>query len=138
MNDEDTQRFWSRVDMSGTCWLWLGRPTSVGYGKLSVANTQHYAHRVSVELSGRTIPAGYVIDHLCRVRMCVNPAHLEIVTLGENTRRGHAPSMLTHRENVCRKGHSMADAYTAVRHGVIGHRRCRPCTLASNRRWSLA
>lgn len=71
----------------GGCWIWKNSPAGNGYGRISVNNTLQYAHRVSYELHIGPIPDGLTIDHLCRVQMCVNPAHLEPVTLAENTRR---------------------------------------------------
>lgn len=72
------------------CWLWAGAPGKNGYGRISVENTVRYAHRVSYETFVGPIPQGLTIDHLCRVRMCINPGHLEPVTLAENTRRENA------------------------------------------------
>lgn len=69
------------------CWLWKNSRHD-SYGIFQYANTKRTAHRVSVELSGRTIPDGYVVDHLCMVKKCVNPEHLEVITLAENSRRG--------------------------------------------------
>lgn len=90
-------RFLSKVNKSGPvpdyrpelgpCWLWLMEPAVTGYGVISIENQVQYAHRVSYELFVDAIPDGLTIDHLCRVQMCVNPAHLEPVTLAENTRR---------------------------------------------------
>ena len=69
------------------CWLWTGQPDAAGYGRVSIANEVQYAHRVSWQTFIGPIPEGLTIDHLCRVRLCVNPAHLEPVTLAENVRR---------------------------------------------------
>jgi hypothetical protein len=91
-------RFWSKVDRSGgdgACWPWLGAKNQCGYGVFLVA-TRHtgldirftVAHRVSWILGGGVVPDGLVMDHLCRNRRCVNPAHLEVTTQRENTRRG--------------------------------------------------
>jgi hypothetical protein len=74
------------VDDDG-CWLWQPAPGGNGYGRLSVHGRLAYVHRVSYELHVGPIPDGLTIDHLCRVRTCVNPAHLEPVTFAENTRR---------------------------------------------------
>lgn len=85
------QRFWRMVDLDETgCWIWTGRVNPKGYGQFrpggrgtSVAQ----AHRWAFELFVGSIPDGLHIDHLCRVKACVNPRHLEPVTDLENKRR---------------------------------------------------
>lgn len=74
------------VDEAG-CWLWQGRPGLNGYGRMSVNDQLQYVHRLSYEQHVGPIPDGLTIDHLCRVPLCINPAHLEPVTREENTRR---------------------------------------------------
>jgi len=69
------------------CWLWQGA-SAHGYGVVRVAGSLKKLHRLSYELMVGDIPTGYDIDHLCRVRNCINPEHLEPVTRAENTRRG--------------------------------------------------
>jgi hypothetical protein len=69
------------------CLIWQGRPGKNGYGRISVNNRVFYVHRVSYETHVGPIPEGLTIDHLCRIRMCIEPTHLEPVTLAENTRR---------------------------------------------------
>lgn len=70
------------------CWLWTGAVCSSGYGTIDIGQTTRLAHRVSYELHRGPIPDGLTTDHLCRVRACVNPAHMEAVTVRENTVRG--------------------------------------------------
>jgi len=82
-----TERFWDRVEKTDTCWLWTGSKTQGGYGQLSVDGVCVGAHRIAYRLLIGPYPAGYHIDHLCRVRNCVNPDHLEAVTVAENLRR---------------------------------------------------
>lgn len=85
------ERFWSKADKSPDdgCWVWTSwiQPNGYGYFWLDGAR---YAHRVAYEIAVGPIPAGLVIDHLCANKSCVNPAHLEVVTIGENTRRARA------------------------------------------------
>jgi len=75
------------IDSNG-CWIWLKCKNNGGYGRIQVNGKPWLTHRVSYELYVGSIPQGLTIDHLCRVRHCCNPAHLEPVTSAENTRRG--------------------------------------------------
>lgn len=78
-----------RVPETG-CWLWLGELNRNGYGRLSVRGKKQMVHRLSYTLAFGGIPQGRILDHLCRVRCCCNPHHLEPVTVKENTVRGEA------------------------------------------------
>lgn len=86
MNDD--ARFWGKVDKSGDCWEWTGTRVG-GYGQAWFEGRSQYAHRVSVTLSGRTIPVGMQVDHLCRNRACVRPDHLDVVSASVNVKRSH-------------------------------------------------
>lgn len=100
-----TERFWAKVDRRADdeCWPWLGSITGVGYGNLKRGEKNSSAHRLAYELVVGPIPEGMTLDHLCHTndlacsggvacphRRCVNPAHLEVVTLTENVLRGLA------------------------------------------------
>jgi len=97
MND----RFWSKVNKTNTCWLWEGTVENTGYGSFAVSHTKGVlAHRLAYELSVGEIPSGLTLDHLCRVRNCVNPDHLEPVTCAENIRRGGQAKLRPFLENI--------------------------------------
>ena len=77
------------IDEATECWVWQGSRTWNGYGQGSFPGCQsRLAHRYHYEREYGPIPAGMHLDHLCRNRGCVNPAHLEVVTNKENQRRG--------------------------------------------------
>lgn len=80
------ERFLHYVEKTETCWLWLGAK-SRGYGHITINNRSVKVHRYSYKLHVGPIPDGLTIDHLCRVKHCVNPEHFELVTALENVRR---------------------------------------------------
>ena len=106
------------------CWLWTAS-TSNGYGIIKVRGRFRGAHRVSYEIYRGAIPPGFVTDHLCRVPCCVNPDHLEVVTIGENVRRGDNHHR---RKTACKRGHPFTPENTYERINNLtpkpGHRFC--------------
>lgn len=75
-----------RITESG-CWVWTGALSGSGYGRVNVEGKNRQAHRTVYAMHKGAIPEGMQIDHLCKVRCCVNPDHLEPVTQLENLRR---------------------------------------------------
>jgi len=134
--EEQEDRFWGKVDASGDCWSWSASVGSHGYGQFRVwgDRTMVTAHRMAWTILVGPVPEGMTLDHLCRNRRCVNPDHLEVVTRGENIRRGYSPSTMARQSGVCGRGHS--EWYT--RPGPEGHRRCRTCSKAMARAWRVA
>ena len=82
------ERLLKNSDRSGECWLWLKSCNYKGYGQIGWKGKTYKTHRVSFEVFVGPIPAGLQIDHLCRIRHCIRPSHLEPVTCKENIRRG--------------------------------------------------
>lgn len=123
------QRFWSKVqgDDYTACWIWTAG-TNRGYGYFNVTARRGIgAHRWAYEHLRGEIPEGLELDHLCRVRRCVNPWHLEPVTTAENVRRQKAA--ITH----CPQGH-LYDATNTYRLASTG-RKCRTCNTENQRRF---
>ena len=102
------ERFWAKVKGRGGdgCWLWTGVQNGYGYGRIKVKGRQVGAHRLSYEVHRGKIPAGLQIDHLCRIKNCVRPSHLEVVTPRENVRRGIRGILGGRKE--CEPGHEVA------------------------------
>lgn len=113
------------VDASG-CWLWTGAIDRHGYGLVRLGGKSRLAHRVVYEAVG-SIPTGRDLDHLCRVRACVNPAHLEPVTRAENLRRSPLVGKRKRLKTHCKHGHPMADPNLYV--DPSGERHCRACWI---------
>lgn len=111
------------------CLLWTGSLDRAGYGRVLIDGRYRPAHRVIYELSRGPIPEGLVLDHLCRTPRCVNPEHLEPVTIAENLKRGR-PSQyqLNAMKTHCLRGHPLEGENLCNRRD--GKRQCRTCKLA--------
>jgi hypothetical protein len=137
MTSNELERFWPKVRVTPFgCWVWTAYRNSGGYGQFSVDGTGKRAHRVAYEHFVGSIPEGLQIDHICRRRECVNPAHMEPVTNRENSLRGVSFSAKNARKTHCKHGHEFSKANTMIfRRKPSGiHRMCRVCDLRSNRK----
>lgn len=110
----------------GPCALWTAAVSSAGYGMTWDGRTVVGAHVFAYEQTIGPVPEGLHLDHLCRVRRCVNPQHLEPVTPGENVRRGNSPAAVAARTGLCRRGHALTgdNLYVVP---ATSKRRCKAC-----------
>lgn len=120
------QRFVDKVRVipCGGCWEWTARLNRDGYGEFWWDDRAQKAHRVAYELMVGPIPDGLTLDHLCRNRCCVNPNHLEPVSITVNIRR-----MRPDGETECPRGHPLTGDNVGTRTGRNGRpwRVCRRC-----------
>jgi hypothetical protein len=132
-----TDRFWSKVDRSGSCWLWVGKQNNRGYGIFHADGRSLLAHRVAYELEVGPIPDGLTLDHVrskgCRNRHCVNPDHLEPVTQRENVLRGSGFAALNAAKTHCPRGHQYTPENTYANPHPDGGRICRTCKRERDR-----
>ncbi len=142
-------RFWRHVEKHESgCWLWTGGKTGGGYGTfMRTRGKSTVAHRFAYEEFVGSIPDGLDLDHLCRVRHCVNPSHLEPVTRSENLRRGilHGPAdgggAAAHQraKTHCPRGHEYTPENTYIQAGPVGPKRsCQTCRRAQTAKFNAA
>ena len=123
------------MEKTDKCWNWVGSKHTQGYGLIKKDNTNVRAHRMSVLMSGRVIPEGFQIDHLCKNTSCVNPNHLEIVSSKENTLRGNSFAAENSRKIHCKRGHEFTVLNTRIRLNDDGGK-SRVCLLCEKMRYS--
>ncbi len=140
MSLRQSETFWDKVDLLAPngCWVWTGARTGGGYGHLQtggVDGKSRGAHVVAYELLRGVIEEGLQLDHLCRNRACVNPAHLEPVTASQNMRRA---IRMKPTDTHCIYGHEMTEENTGWATSQRGHkpfRKCLTCAKKRNREW---
>ncbi|HEY6020211.1 MAG TPA: HNH endonuclease signature motif containing protein [Candidatus Paceibacterota bacterium] len=120
-------RFWDKVDKSGSCWLWIGAVNEHGYGKVSAGGRKgkyKRAHVAAYEMEYGPVPEGLELDHLCHNRRCVRPDHLEAVTRQVNVNRGDNAKgkMVGH---LCKYGHALTPDNLYISNG---RRACKTCS----------
>lgn len=128
--------FWAKVQKGDGCWAWTGYTNPDGYGYATYRNTdgeEHNAtaHRVAWQLTHGLVPDGLSLDHLCRNRGCVNPAHLEPVTSAVNIYRGEGIAARNKAKTHCNHGHPLSGDNLIIRRD--GGRKCRACKRVSGR-----
>lgn len=127
--------FWENIEVRESgCWQWVGAEYPNGYGHFVVSNKPRISttpHRWSYERIVGRVPSGLDLDHLCRNRLCANPAHLEPVTRAENLRRSPIMGRANSRKTHCPAGHEYAGENLYV---VAGRRQCVACKNEKRRR----
>jgi hypothetical protein len=113
---------------SSPCWVWQKALTEKGYGRSKIPGFRRTmrVHRATYELYVGPIPEGLTIDHLCRIKSCCNPDHLEAVTAIENCRR--APPPVRAERTHCSEGHELTPENVCAKG-------CRACINAYMRKW---
>lgn len=112
------------------CLIWMGSVAKSGYGFVSVNGKSHRVHRwLYIALNGDV--GDLSLDHLCRVRCCINPDHLEPVTSTVNTMRGMGVTAMNARKSTCKNGHPFD--FTSIRNTGAPYRRCTICRKEANR-----
>lgn len=130
---ERSRRYYAPGDPE-TCWEWTGATTGRGFGAILHDGTMMQAHRVVYLDRVGPIPEGLTLDHLCRNKACVNPHHMEPVSIRENILRSTSPSAVNARKTHCPQGHAYDDENTY--RDPIGRRFCRACMRAHQRRYA--
>lgn len=116
--------FFAHVAQDDECWVWTASTTREGYGKFCINKQTLLAHRWIYEFMRVEIPDGLKLDHLCGVRACVNPWHLEPVTQRVNLLRSNNFIARNAAKTHCPQGHPYDEANTYVHRG---RRNCRIC-----------
>ncbi len=128
--------FWRRIKVNGGgCWIWCSGKNKDGYGKFTIGRITRSTHRWTYEALVGPIPVGLELDHLCRVRSCCNPDHLEAVTHRENCSRGtvgHATAARELSKTHCPQHHPYDATNTYVT--PAGRRQCRICRSLQNQK----
>lgn len=133
LKQAELERLWVHVGIgAGGCWIWDGSRFPTGYGRLTLGGQTYYTHRIMHMIFVGEIAKGLHTDHLCRVRECCNPDHLEVVTCRENILRSPiAPAAVNASKTHCKRGHPLSGDNLELLEGV--GRRCRTCAITAAR-----
>lgn len=132
------ERIWDkivRIPESG-CWVWVGSISGRGYGEVWWKGSKAFIHVLMHKLFVGDVPTGFEVDHLCKVRCCCNPNHLEAVTHAENVKRSSAWHHVVkkHKEAThCQRGHPWTKENTYIEPN--GKRRCLECKRQRMKNW---
>ena len=119
------KRFWSKIKVEDDgCWAWTATQNVKGYGFFYWNGRMRRAHRVAYEMLAKQIPSALQCDHICRVRNCCNPAHIDLVTSRENTNRGDI-GRIEKKKTHCPRNHPYSGNNVYV--DKKGGRNCRSC-----------
>ena len=134
---KDRDRLWSYALADGSgCWVWQLALSESGYGRIWVGDKALRPHRFAYEIVKGPIPEELELDHLCRLRACINPNHLEAVTHLENMRRGEAPPPPRYALRAyCKRGHAFTKANTYIT-PTRSARGCRACNRVAVARYA--
>jgi hypothetical protein len=140
-----SERFWAKISKDGPvpvnrpdlgpCWIWTPKGNSHGYGVFTIGNSRRGAHVVSYEWANGLIPDGLQIDHLCRVRRCVRPSHLEAVPAAVNKERGESPAARNARKTHCSTCGRALSGENLYRQPGNGYRSCVACRAVADARY---
>jgi len=119
----------------GGCWLWTACKNTDGYALVCFQRKVRTAHRLIYEMLVGEIPEGMSLDHLCRVRHCVNPEHLEPCPLRENILRSPVQlSAVNASRDACKHGHRFTPENTVVRNRKQRNNPSRQCLTCQRNR----
>lgn len=132
---KDLERWFRSYRETNDCWVWTATIGSNGYGRFWFKGKLWLAHRFAWFLKWRMEPIeGLVLDHICRVRRCVNINHLRTITSKENTLIGEGITAQRLRRGTCDKGHSYTKESTRI-NPKTGGRQCEICRSEGHKKY---
>ncbi len=128
VTEAELKRFQQKCKRVGDCLLWQGHLDKDGYGTFLFRRASRRAHRVAMYLADKAIPDGYVVNHICRNRACVNHQHLQSIQASENWKRdSSAIGYINSQKTSCPRGHTYDRHYG-------GQRYCSKCEAQKSKR----
>jgi hypothetical protein len=128
-------RLYSNIKYVGDCWIWQGRVNAEGYGRIRVPHEESKwaVHRLSYVIAHGHLSDDLTIDHLCRTPSCINPEHLEAVTMETNIRRGFGIGMRNAAKLECVNGHPYVDG-SYILEQIGNGKQARRCIICRRKR----
>lgn len=128
LTEKEIKRFNSKWKKIGDCHLWQGPLDRDGYGYITLRHESQRAHRVAYFICHGAIPDGFVVNHTCRNRSCVNPQHLNTMSASENSKRDTTSrGYINSQKTRCPRGHLYDRQYG-------GQRSCSKCDAEKSKR----